>query len=118
MQRDPRKYLWDALQAAARLRAFSRDKSFTDYVSDEMLRSAVERQLEIIGEALNQLSKADPELALKVPELPRIVAFRNILIHSCATIDDAIVWSVLTEKLPALEVVLAALLEDAKEDAP
>ncbi|WP_223839911.1 DUF86 domain-containing protein [Saccharopolyspora pogona] len=42
----------------------------------------VERQFEIVGEALNQLSKVDADLAAKVPDLPRIVAFRNILIHA------------------------------------
>lgn len=81
MRRDPRKYLWDALRAAERLDTFREGKSFADYQSDDLLKSAVERQFEVIGEALNQLSKADLELAAKVPELGRIVAFRNILIH-------------------------------------
>ncbi|EQD86550.1 DUF86 domain-containing protein [Saccharopolyspora erythraea] len=76
-----------------------------------MLRSAVERQFEIIGEALNQLSKVDSELAAQVPDLARIVAFRNILIHGYATVDDALVWQVLTERLPRLADVLRQLLE-------
>lgn len=76
-----------------------------------MVRSAVERQFEIIGEALNQLSKADRELAEKIPDLPRIVAFRNILIHGYATVDDALVWQVLTDRLPPLSDVLRKLLE-------
>ncbi|TDD04933.1 DUF86 domain-containing protein [Saccharopolyspora terrae] len=76
-----------------------------------MVRSAVERQFEIIGEALNQLSKADRELAEKTPDLPRIVAFRNILIHGYATVDDALVWQVLTDRLPPLSDVLRKLLE-------
>ncbi len=56
MRRDPRAYLWDALQATDLLREFSAGKSFGDYQADAMLRLAVERQFEIIGEALNQLS--------------------------------------------------------------
>jgi uncharacterized protein with HEPN domain len=75
-----------------------------------MLRAAVERQFEIIGEALNQLSKVDPELASAIPDLPRIVAFRNILIHGYATVDDALVWQVLRERLPELQRVMQALL--------
>ncbi|RSN13172.1 hypothetical protein DMC63_27895 [Streptomyces sp. WAC 05977] len=76
-----------------------------------MLRSAVERQFEIIGEALNQLSKADRDLAAQVPDLGRIVAFRDILIHGYATVDDALVWQVLTERLPGLVGVLRRLLD-------
>jgi uncharacterized protein with HEPN domain len=75
-----------------------------------MLRSAVERQFEVIGEALNQLSKADPQLAGQIPDLPRIVAFRNILIHGYATVDDALVWQLLDAKLPDLVEALRRLL--------
>ncbi|OHV31530.1 hypothetical protein BCD49_31355 [Pseudofrankia sp. EUN1h] len=77
-----------------------------------MLRAAVEREFEIIGEALNQLSKVAPDLAAAIPELPRIVAFRNILIRGYATVDDALVWQVLQEKLPELEQVVRRMLAE------
>ncbi|MGP4015501.1 HepT-like ribonuclease domain-containing protein [Saccharopolyspora sp. 5N708] len=112
MPPDPRTYLWDAVAAADLLRGFHSGKTFADYQADAMLRSAVERQFEIIGEALNQLSKADAKLAAQIPELGRIVAFRNILIHGYATVDDALVWQVLTEKLPELDRVLRFLLDE------
>ena len=51
------------------------------YASDELRKSAVERQLEIIGEALNRLRKADPEVAQRIPDISRIVGLRNILAH-------------------------------------
>ncbi|WP_434438519.1 HepT-like ribonuclease domain-containing protein [Lentzea sp. E54] len=110
MRRDPRTYLWDALRAAELLAEFSSGKSSTDYLGDAMLRSAVERQFEIIGEALNNLAKVSPDLAAAIPDLPRIVAFRNILIHGYASVDDALVWQVLTEKRPQLEERLHQLL--------
>ncbi|HEX7305909.1 DUF86 domain-containing protein [Lentzea sp.] len=110
MRRDPRTYLWDALRATELLAEFSAGKSFTDYLGNAMLRSAVERQFEIVGEALNNLSKVSPDLAAAVPDLPRIVAFRNILIHGYASVDDALVWQVLTEKRPQLEERLRQLL--------
>lgn len=111
MRPDPRKYLWDALYASELVHNFAQGQSFADYQSNAMLRSAVERQFEIIGEALNQLSKVDPVAASHIPELPRIVAFRNILIHGYATVDDALVWQVLADKLPGLRQALNALLD-------
>jgi uncharacterized protein with HEPN domain len=117
MRRDPRAYLWDALRAAGLLAQFGAGRSFADYRADPMLRSAVERQFEIIGEALNQLSKVAPDVAASVPDLPRIVAFRNILIHGYATVDDALVWQLLVEKLPALTAALQALSDDSGRPA-
>lgn len=111
MQPDPRKYLWDAASAADQARSFADGYTFEDYLANAMLRAAVERQFEIIGEALNRLSKVDPELASAIPDLPRIVAFRNILIHGYATVDDALVWQVLDERLPQLQRVIRQLLD-------
>lgn len=113
MRRDPRAYLWDAQHAADLVAKFSNGKSFSDYESDELLKSAVERQFEIIGEALNQLSKVAPELAASIPDLPRIVAFRNVLVHGYATVDDALVWQLVADKLPGLQDVLRKQLDEA-----
>ncbi|MBB3662013.1 uncharacterized protein with HEPN domain [Prauserella sediminis] len=112
MPRDARAYPWDALQAADLLNEFGAGEDFASYQRDAKLRSAVERQLEIIGEALNQLSKVDSELAAQVPDLGRIVAFRNILIHGYAAVDDALVWQVLTDRLPDLTAVIRRLLAE------
>lgn len=117
MRPDPRKYLWDALCAAELARSFAQGQLFKDYQSNAMLRSAVERQFEIIGEALNQLAKVDQEIASKIPELRRIVAFRNILIHGYASVDDALVWQVLVDRLPELARVLRELLDRDRDRA-
>jgi uncharacterized protein with HEPN domain len=76
-----------------------------------MLRSAVERQFEIIGEALRQLEKTAPDLARELPELQQAIAFRNILIHGYTAIDDRTVWRTIKESLPVLRAGLAALLD-------
>jgi uncharacterized protein with HEPN domain len=110
MRPEARKYLWDALQGAERITRFVQDQTLQSYQHDELLRSAVERQFEIIGEALSQLRRVDPAVAAAVPELTRIVAFRNILIHGYASVDDKLVWGVVEGKLAALVSALHDLL--------
>jgi uncharacterized protein with HEPN domain len=66
MQLESKKYLFDIKQAAGLLTDFTRGKSFADFQGDPMLRSAVERQFEIIGEALTKLAKVDQETATLV----------------------------------------------------
>ena len=110
MHRDAGKLLWDAHQAAERIARFTASKNLADYESDDYLRSAVERQFEIVGEALNQLSRLDPETAASIAGLPRMVAFRNVLIHGYASIDHRIVWGVIEANLHALRASLSELL--------
>jgi uncharacterized protein with HEPN domain len=112
MQPDSPALPWDARRAAELVRSFVADKAWTDYVEDPMLRSAVERQFEIVGEALNRLARTDPAVAEQIEDLPRIVAFRNVLIHGYATIDDAIVWEVATTRLVGLIELLTNLLDE------
>ena len=76
-----------------------------------MLRAAVERQFEIIGEALRRLSKEDSPTTARISEHARIIAFRNILVHGYADIDDRIVWDVVQSKLPALLLEVESLLK-------
>ena len=60
-----------------------------------MLRAAVERQFEIIGEALNRLFRLEHDLADRITDGRRIIAFRNILVHAYAQIDNRVVWGVI-----------------------
>ena len=68
-------------RAPTRSPSSARGRTFDDYAADSMLRSAVERQFEIIGEALRRLEKTAPDVALRLPERSQAIAFRNILIH-------------------------------------
>jgi uncharacterized protein with HEPN domain len=114
MRPESRASLWDAHRAAELIRTFVDGEQWSDYVENAMLRSAVERQFEIVGEALNRLAQVDADTAARIDDLRRIVAFRNVLIHGYATIDDAIVWEVATERLPSLIDLLASLLENGE----
>jgi len=111
MRREPRAYLWDVREAADAILEFTRGLGLDDYLADRMLRSAVERQFEIIGEALNQLSRVAPEIAARIPALPQIVAFRNLLIHGYATVDHPTVWETLQAQVPTLRDFVAELLD-------
>lgn len=110
MQRDPKSFLWDAREAARAIVGMTAGKDFADFNGDIVLRSAVERQFEIIGEALRQLAHLDASLAAKIPDLRDIVAFRNILIHGYAVIDRARVWRVVEHDLPHLRSALEDLI--------
>ena len=110
MRLEAQKYLFDIKQAADRIVRFCEGRKFEDYRHDELLRSAVERQFEIMGEALSQLAKIEPALAERIKDHRKIIAFRNILIHAYATVDDRIVWGVLEGDLPTLRTSLKELL--------
>jgi uncharacterized protein with HEPN domain len=112
MQHDPRAWLWDVRQAADSIAAFVQGCSFADYAADLKLRSAIERQLEIAGEALNRLSRESPEIAARLPDPRRAIAMRNALIHGYREVDNATVWKTNHEDLPTLRVQIEALLAE------
>ena len=114
MRLEARKFLYDIQHASDLLEQFTAGKTFTDYQQDAMLRYAVERGLAIIGEALSQLAKADATLADRVRQHRSIIAFRNILIHAYAEVDDRIVWDIVETELPLLRSEATALLREAK----
>lgn len=78
MAPDAGKYLWDALQAASRVQRFAGGKTFDDYLADEVLRSAVERQLEIVGEALSSFARP-----IRSWRLPYPISLRRSLCATC-----------------------------------
>jgi uncharacterized protein with HEPN domain len=71
----------------------------------------VERQFEIIGEALSQLAKVAPAVASQIPDYQQIIAFRNILIHGYAVLDQSVVWRVIQGDLAVLEKAVQELLD-------
>ena len=111
MRREAAAFLWDAHQAAALIREFVSGHDFETFSASALVRSGVERQFEIIGEALNQLSKIAPDVAAKIPNVGQIVGFRNVLIHGYAALDNAVVWKVIQEDLGPLEEIVQRLLD-------
>jgi uncharacterized protein with HEPN domain len=109
--RDRRSELADVLTAGELVATFVAGRTFQDYKDHQLLSSAVERQLEIVGEALNRALRDDPALESAIPDAKRAVGLRNILAHGYDRVSDALVWSVVTESLPKLVSDVVALLD-------
>ena len=116
MQLEARKYLYDIQEAAGFAAQFTAGKDFAEYQRNPMLRLAVERAFAIIGEALVQLARVDAALAKKITDFRSIVAFRNLLVHAYAQVDDRLVWDIVQAKLPVLIREVDALVDT--EDRP
>jgi uncharacterized protein with HEPN domain len=112
LRHEPRTYLWDARRAGEAVLRYVRGRTFDDYRTDDYFRSAVERQLQNLGEAIAQLARLDAETAARIPDMRRIVAFRNVLVHGYAVLDHDVVWNVIHEHLPDLVSALDALLAE------
>ena len=104
--------LWDVHAAGTRIAEFIVGLDEVGYTSDPLRRSAVERQLEIVGEALNNLRKGDSETAQRVPDISRIIGLRNILAHGYAVVDDSVVWGAASQRVPTLLTSVAELLAE------
>jgi uncharacterized protein with HEPN domain len=102
MKDETRKNLIDILQAAEEIENFVSDIKFKTYQTTPVIKRAVERDFEIIGEALNRIRNIDSELLEKISEHQRIIGFRNILIHGYDIVDETIVWQAVTKHLPVL----------------
>lgn len=117
MPPDTKKHLFDIRRAAERLVRFSAGRSADDYASDDFLRSAVERQFEIVGEAIGRIVRSgDVATAARISEYRRIIGFRNQLIHAYDLIDDQTVWKTLQTKLPVLLAEVTAMLAEPEDD--
>jgi uncharacterized protein with HEPN domain len=88
-----------------------------DYERDPWFRAGVERQFEIIEEALRRLERHDPSVAASIPDYRDVIDFRNVLAHRSDLVEHADVWRYATEELPQLRLRVAALLAEA-EQAP
>jgi uncharacterized protein with HEPN domain len=110
MRLEAKKHLEDVRHAAVLLERFSAGKCVDDYRGDPMLSSAIERQFEVIGEALNRLLKLEPSLEPRITDSRRIIDFRNVLIHAYDVVNEEVVWDILERKLPVLRKEVEKLL--------
>lgn len=112
MRPEIRKFLYDIRLACEALVQFTNGKSLNDYQADLLLRAGVERELMIIGEALNQAMRVAPTLAEKITGIRQVINFRNIIVHGYSTIENETVWGILQKDLPVLYDQPCALLRE------
>ena len=106
------KHLEDIRDACAFILEVTRAISSFDFAKDRLRRQAVERNFEIIGEALRRIDRDDPETFQQIPDCRRIIAFRNILAHAYDGVDHAIVWQIIEDDVPRLLEIVERLLTD------
>ena len=112
MKRDPRAFLSDVIEAGQAIQQAVAGINLDDYRDSRLIRSSVEREFTIIGEALNQLSQRDEERFAQIDQAPQIISFRNKITHEYVIINDRLVWGVIQDNLPALLKQCAQLLND------
>lgn len=83
-------------------------QNFNAYESNKQLRRAVERELEIIGEATNRIIKINPKV--DISNARRIVSLRNWVIHAYDNVDNVIIWGIIDKNLPLLKAQVTELL--------
>src|ERR1700749_4277398 len=82
---------------------------FNEYIHNKTKRRAVERELEIIGEAVNKLLKINPDISISYAR--QIVDLRNKVIHAYDNVNDIVIWSIVMNHLPTLKLEVELLLE-------
>lgn len=110
MTRDPEKFLYDMLESCRFLLELTKEENVERYKVDRVFRGAVERELQIVGEALMQLKSVDAQCAEQITDHERIIGFRHVLVHGYLTLEPDVVWHIVKERLPELRSELEALL--------
>lgn len=111
MRKSVEKYYLDIRESISNIEQFLGEiDQLVDYENDLLVRRAIERELEIIGEALNRLLKLNPEVPIRNSR--RIVDLRNRIIHGYDTVDNMVVWSILQKHIPLLNEDIRKILEE------
>lgn len=103
MQKKTETWLYDILSSIEEIEGYFKDrpKNFSKFQKDTKTKRAIERNLEIIGEALNRIMQVNPKV--KVSDARKIIDTRNRIIHGYDIVSDEILWSIVTRYLPKLK---------------
>lgn len=111
MDSEIKTWLFDILQSIAEIESYfgDRPKKFEDYVKDTRTKRAVERNIEIIGEAVNRILKKDIQFSIENAQ--KIIGTRNRITHGYDKISDDLIWSIVINHLPKLKTEISSMLE-------
>ena len=112
MDNDIKTWLYDILESINEIEGYyeNRPKIYQEYINDLKTKRAVERNLEIIGEAVNRIVKKDPGIQISKSE--KIIGARNRIIHGYDKISDDVIWSIVINHLPKLKKEVETLLAE------
>lgn len=113
MPRDERAYLTDVIDSCEAIEVAVSGLDFAAYSASRLVRSSVEREFIIIGEAIAALARAVPRTFEAITNARRIIDFRNQLTHEYPTVDDALVWAIVEKDVPLLRRECSVLLKEA-----
>ncbi len=109
MKLEVKKYLYDIQTSINSVEEFlGGKKDFFEYKKNKLLRRGIEREIEIIGEAMNRVLKIQPEC--RIENARKIVDTRNWVIHAYDSVDDVVIWNIVSNHLPKLKVEIDNLL--------
>ena len=110
MKLEIKKYLFDIRESIESIEKYlEKKRDFNLYLADKMLRRAVEREFEIIGEAMGRIEKIDS--TLNISSKRQIISMRNRVIHGYDKIDNEIIWGTIVRHLPTLKIEIDNLLK-------
>ena len=107
------KYLYDIKIAIDEIELFTQQLSslnFNEYKQNLLFKRAIERELEIIGEAMNRIIKKDTDFINKIEEAKSIISLRNYIIHAYDSVSDENIWAIIQNHLPKLKQQVEELL--------
>jgi len=111
MQLKIQKYLLDILTSIDSIYEYlGEQRNFNTYLANKQLRRSVERELEIIGEAVSRILQLDS--GITISNARKIVSLRNRVIHAYDSVDNETVWGIVINHLPKLKAEVAQLLND------
>ena len=118
MQPEVRERLRHVIEAGETILLRTAEMPFDDYAADRLFKYGVERAFTIIGEALREATKFQPDLATRITGYRKIIDFRNVLVHGYATVYDEGVWRIVEEHLPLLLTEVRALMASDDPSPP
>ncbi len=109
MKREIKKYLFDIKTSIDSIFSYlGEERNFIEYENNKLLRRGIEREIEIIGEAMNRILKIDP--TIQIENARQIVDTRNWVIHGYDKVDDVVIWGIVSKHLPKLKEEIETLL--------